>query len=461
MPRQMPPDSSEARTLVTHPELASQKSFPFFKTVGERPKNALEKLLSLFADVRAGEGASALLLAITIFLLLAGYSVMKPARDGLILSESGAEVKSYASAAQAVLLMGIVPLYGWLSTRVVRIRLLTVTTLFFAVTLIAFAVAGRSGARVGVPFYIWLGIVNFFIVSQFWAFGNDVYSEGEGRRLFPMIGVGQSLGAWVGASSVAPLVVSLRLSEYTLMIIGAVALVVALGITVVVNRWEQARAEAVAATSREALGREGGFELLLKDRYLFWIAILVLLLNLVNTTGGYVLDKLVIGQAPVDPVEGRRFVTAFMGSINSYVNFVGFMLQLFVASRVIRHMGVRGGLFILPVLALTNYAIIAAVPLLAVVRVGKILENSTDYSIQNTVRQALFLPTSREAKYKAKAAIDTFCARAGDAMSGGFVYLGQVVGASVAAFAWLNVLLSLLWIAVAGRTAREHRRKTV
>ena len=111
-------------------------------------------------------------------------------------------------------------------------------------------------------------------------------------------------------------------------------------------------------------------------------------------------------------------MTAFSGSIIATVNLVGFLLQLFVTSRVIRFMGVRGALFVLPVLALINYSIIAVAPILAVVRIGKILENSTDYSIQNTLRQALFLPTSREAKYKAKAAIDTFFTRAGDVRLG-------------------------------------------
>ena len=84
--------TSEPRTLVTHPELKSHQSLPVFKTLGEPPKSALERLLSIFADVRAGEGVGALLLALNVFLLLAGYSVMKPARDGLILTEGGAEV---------------------------------------------------------------------------------------------------------------------------------------------------------------------------------------------------------------------------------------------------------------------------------------------------------------------------------------------------------------------------------
>src|SRR4026209_2157240 len=131
----MPPDvrssASEPRTLVTHPELKSHQSFPFFKTIGEAPKSALDRLLSVFADVRAGEGVGTLLLAVNVFLLLAGYSLMKPARDGLILTEGGAEAASYSAAAQAVLLMAVVPLYGWLGTLVVRIRLISIMMLFF------------------------------------------------------------------------------------------------------------------------------------------------------------------------------------------------------------------------------------------------------------------------------------------------------------------------------------------
>ena len=460
---------SEPRTLVTHPELRSHHSLPVFKTLGEEPKSALEKLLSVFADVRAGEGVGTLLLALNIFLLLAGYSRMKPARDGLILTEGGAELASYSAAAQAVLLMGVVPFYGWLGTRVVRIRLIAIMMTFFSVTLVGFYIGGRLGLREGFAFYIWIGIINMFIVSQFWAFANDLYTEGQGRRLFPLIGVGQSLGAWVGAAAVTPLVRGLNYTPYTLMLLGACGLMIALATTLVANRRETRRADAdAAATDVEPLGRQGGFELVMKDRYLFWIAVLVVLLNVVNTTGGYVLNKLIVeeatarfGTSPAAVAESRQFITAFSGSIIATVNLVGFLLQLFVTSRVIRYVGVRGALFILPALALINYSIIAVAPILAVVRIGKILENSTDYSLQNTVKQALFLPTSREAKYKAKAAIDTFFTRAGDVVSAGMVAIGQVTGLSTPVFAGVNVALTGLWLWVAGQIAREHRKKTV
>jgi hypothetical protein len=197
---------SEPRTLVSHPELRSQQSFPFFSTVGGAPKSWLERTLSLFADVRAGEGVNVLLLTVNVFLLLAGYSLLKPAREALIITEGGARVASYAAAAQALLLLGVVPFYGWVASRVPRVRLIGLTAVFFAANLVLFNLAGQTGLRVGVAFFIWLGIYSVFIVSQFWAFANDVYTEGQGRRLFPIVGVGASLGAWVGAATVEPLV---------------------------------------------------------------------------------------------------------------------------------------------------------------------------------------------------------------------------------------------------------------
>src|SRR6185295_14706870 len=139
------------------------------------------------------------------------------------------------------------------------------------------------------------------------------------------------------------------------------------------------------SVANETLGPQGGFELIFKDRYLLWIAILIVLLNVVNTTGGYVLNRLIVGEAAArfgtgeaSVASSRQFVTAFSGSIIASVNLVGLLLQLFATSRVIRAIGVRGSLFVLPVIALANYAIIVVAPVLAVVRVGKILENSTD-----------------------------------------------------------------------------------
>lgn len=424
-------------------------------------KNPIERLMSLFSEVRAEEVTSALLLALTIFLLLGAYYILKPVREALILSEQGAEVKSYSAAGQAVLLLGLVPLYGWVASKVSRIRLLSGLTLFFVGNLVLFWFFGTRGVREGVVFFIWLGIFNLFMVSQFWAFANDIYTEEQGKRLFPLIGIGMSVGALAGASSVDILIERFALGPYSLMLLACGILLICLFLILVVNARELRFApREIVKRSNEPLGKEGGFQLLLNDRYLFWIAGMVVLLNVVNTTGEYVLGKLVVEEMANTPGDPKILISQFYSKFYFMTNLLGLVLQAFVTSRVIRYMGVRGALFILPLVALASYSVLALAPLLAVVRWTKIAENSTEYSIMNTVRHALWLPTTREAKYKAKAAVDTFCQRGGDVLQAGIVYVGTSVGAGIAGFSWLNVVFTLVWLFVASRIFLEHRRRT-
>src|SRR5918992_5575385 len=118
-------------------------------------KSWLDRTLSIFADVRAGEGVTALLMLVNIFLLLVCYSVIKTVREPLILLGGGAEVRSYAAAGQALLLMGFVPLYSWFATRVDRVKLLVGVTVFFVACIELFASAVAAGTPfVGVAFFI-------------------------------------------------------------------------------------------------------------------------------------------------------------------------------------------------------------------------------------------------------------------------------------------------------------------
>jgi len=170
-------------------------------TVAEqRPEKGLfERILSPIADVRRDETVSVLLLTLMMFLMLSGYYMLKTAREVFILSQGGAEVKSYASAGQAILLLFIVPAYGAFASRVSRIQLVSWVPLFFASNIVLFGLAWGAGLNVGVPFFLWLGIFNVMVIAQFWGFANDVYTPEQGKRLFPLIGLGSSLGAWLGS----------------------------------------------------------------------------------------------------------------------------------------------------------------------------------------------------------------------------------------------------------------------
>jgi len=104
--------------LICHPQPAAELRRH------DPPLSVVERIPGYAADIRAGEGSSVLLLTLNVFLLLFAYYLLKTVREALILTEGSAYIKAYSSAGQAALLMALVPLYGYVATKVSRIKLL-------------------------------------------------------------------------------------------------------------------------------------------------------------------------------------------------------------------------------------------------------------------------------------------------------------------------------------------------
>jgi AAA family ATP:ADP antiporter len=428
-------------------------------------KSLIERLLTPIADVRPGEGPVVLLLSLNLFLVLLGYYLLKTIREALVLTESGAAVKTYASAGQALLLLVLVPAFSAFASRVNRVRLLTGVTAFFIANLVLFYLAHRFWGGLGIPFFIWVGIFNTMGIAQYWGFANDLYTPEQGKRLFAIVMLAANLGAFVGGFLAKEAFKAM--GPYNLMLVAAAILVACIVVARVVNRIQvRGATPEKAREAEEHLGKVGAFELLRKDRYLMLIAALVVLINVVNTTGEYLLGRMVVeaseaqfGRA-ADSLEARQaFVGAFYGGFYSLFNFLGFSLQILAVSRIMTALGVGGALFIHPLVAFGGYLSMAVMPSLTFVKNLKVLDNSLDYSLNNTAKQALWLPTSREAKYKAKQAVDAFFYRAGDVLAAGVVWVGQRLAFAVPVFALINAVVALVWLAVAWGLRRENRAR--
>jgi AAA family ATP:ADP antiporter len=235
----------------------------------------------------------------------------------------------------------------------------------------------------------------------------------------------------------------------------------------------------------QPVGREGGFGLVLGDRYLRLMAVMLLVATVINTTGEYVVGKMATEQSQAyaaeriasAPAEVRAdpaavaaatkqardaYIRSFYSDYYAVVNLLSALLQALVVSRLLGKLGIRRALFLMPVMVLGGWLAFFGFASVAAIRITKASENSLDYSLHNTVRQALYLPTSRASKYKAKAAIDTFFFRIGDVIAGlGVVFvLVDVLGLGVRAFAALNIVLGVLWLWLAARTGRLHDERT-
>jgi AAA family ATP:ADP antiporter len=433
-------------------------------TTSETRPSALDRALRVFGDVRPGEGVGVLLMFLNIFVLLVAYYILKTVREPLILTAGGAELKSYAAALQAVVLMGYVPLYGWVASTLPRQKLILAVILFFVGCLQVFFLATQAGVpHIGLVFFVWVGIFSLTMVAQFWSYANDLYTRESGDRLFALIAIGSTAGAPLGAL-LAERMFEAGVGAYTMMQMAAGLLILHLVLYGAATR--HLAGSCKEAATGEALKRGDGFGLVFRSRYLLLIAGFLVLLNVVNTTGEYLLGETVVqhasSQAAADPAfDEAGYIGRFYGGFFFWVNIATILIQAFLVSRIVKYLGMAGALFALPIVSLGTYGLVAAGAGFAILRWTKTAENSTDYSVMNTVKQMLWLPTSREEKYKAKQAIDTFFVRAGDLLSAGLVFVGiHVAGLGVAGFGRANVVIVLIWSYVGWLLLREYRKLT-
>lgn len=425
----------------------------------------LDHFLGAFTRLRPGEGRSVVVYFIYALLMMLSYYILKTIREPLLLATSSAEIKSYAYAVTALLLLFIIPLYGLVFRHSSKRQLTRYVTLFFLVNLLLFYLAGRAGINIGFAYYVWVGIFSVMITAQFWAFAADSYNVKSGQRLFPLIMVGATAG-----SLAAP-----ALSGILFPYVGPwpllLSAMVLLALTLPCVGWGRAVIPAGSSRSQSRSGREhnagvfGGISFVLSDRYLFLLAMLILLLNWVNTTGEYILSELVIRHADALVASDASAVKAdiiagFYGNFFSTVNVITLLIQVFLVARIIRWIGIKGAVLVLPVVVLIGYGMVVFIPIFSIIRIVKIMENSTDYSLMNTTRHALYLPLSAAKTYEGKTTIDAFFWRFGDLLQAGAIYVGlHWFKFELEHFALVNMALAMVWLWVAWQISRYYTGK--
>jgi ATP:ADP antiporter, AAA family len=418
-------------------------------------------LLRALVDVRHGESLALLSSMLWIFLALTSYYVLKPLRSAMLQERIGVDNKWLALILTTAFVGVFAYGYGKVVPRVARARLIVTTFVGFVVCLALFAVVLPWGGKVaGYAFFVWVSTFNLMIVSQFWSLAADVWTKEEGVRLFGCIGVGGVAGGIFGTLVVSGL--AKRLSTEQMLFLAAFLLFLCMLFALHILHFGAARVQSNAVTAGAAVAaREqppNSAALVLGSQYLRRIALMMLLLNLVNTNNEWILDKMV-SRAHLTGAPLKEFYAQFY----LLQNTLTFLIQLFLTARIQRRFGAGIALLFEPMVGLVAGTVFMLAPALAIIRWHKILENATDYSIQSNTKELLYLPVSQLEKYSAKAFNDTFVVRGGDALAAAVIYVAtspwsQALGElGLRMMMGLNVLLGLLWLSIAIVIGRMHR----
>ena len=431
-----------------------------------------ERLLSLFTAVRPGEGRSIAIMLTQIFLLLHGYYLIRLVRETLILVEGSPEIRSYANGAIAVTLIFVIPVYKllfeYLKNGGNKSAVLRWIGTFFVTNLLLFAFLVWLGIPIAVPFFIWVGVYNVMVVAQFWAFAADLYNIKTGQRLFAIIMVGAALGALTGsqvAGRLYPIIGVTNLMLLSALLLSCVVLLSRHAERIVPEGSRAAHTEPPQPPSQNVIAQVlGGFSTVVQSGYLLRIALFVMLLNLVNTNGTYILASFLTdyaaqaAAASVGALTSGAVISHFYGNFYATITALQILVQLFLVSRIFRWFGVRGAILVLPAIMVLNYGLILFIPVFALVRLMMIIEMTANYSIQNTTNHTLYLPVSREEKYVGKTTIDTFFVRFGDLLQALLILLvAQVLGLEISWIIGINLALALVLFALGTAIGRYHR----
>jgi len=416
---------------------------------------------------REDEIAALLWAALLHFCILSSYFILRPVRDAMGLLGGVRGLPWLFTGTMAAMFVAN-PLFAALVARFPRRRFLPWVYRFILGNLVLFwllfsSLSEEAGVHVARAFYIWLSVFNLFAVSVFWGFMADLFSTEQGKRLFPFIGLGGTAGALAGAAFTGAFAVPI--GPVNLLLVSAALLEVAVACIrrlVRIFGVDRAEADGSPAASGSA-GRSApigggvwsGVERVVRSPYLLGIAIFVFLYSTSSTFAYFIQATIVDRAIPETPERVALFARIDFG-----VQSLTIALQLFLAGRVIRAVGVGVALAFLPLVSLLGFAGVGAAPLLGVLVGFQIVRKASEYAFSKPAREVLYTVLAREDKYKAKPFIDTFVYRGGDALSA-WIAGHLTVALGVAGLAYATVPLAFVWIALAFVLGWRHRTLAV
>jgi AAA family ATP:ADP antiporter len=421
------------------------------------PAPLLERLLERVVAVRREEVSSLLWSFLYFFFLLAAYYTIRPVRDEMAV-QFGSKNLQWLFTATFFTMVVLIPVFGWLASRLPVAKLLPTIYAFFAACLVGFHLAmdaGIEAKQLAPVFFVWVSVFNLFVVSVFWSFMADLFRTDAAKRLFGFISAGGSLGAVVGPGLTAYF--AARIGVENLPLLSAALLGCAMVCIFMLLRIAKARG-AGARFLKTGEGDEGekpslwvGVIRIAKSPYLAGIAVYLVCYTLLSTLL-YFEQTRIVPEAIADPKER----TQLFATVDLAVNTLTLFIQFFVTGRLLSKLGVLPMLVAMPLLSLVGFGVFGLATTLPVLVVFGVMRRAGEYAVTKPTRETLFTVVPKEEKYQAKNVIDTVIHRGGDAASSWFAAGLQALGLSLSGMAFVGVPIASIWVAVAFYLGRKN-----
>lgn len=416
----------------------------------------LQLLIDRSIDLRPTELPALIISFVYFFSLLCAYYIIRPLRDEMGIL-GGINNLPWVFTGTFVVILAMVPLYGWVSSRYPRRQFLPLIYSFFILNLLLFYTLFYfeiSPAHVAQSFFIWVSVFNLFVVSVFWSFMNDIYDKDQAKRLFGSIAAGGTLGALCGPILTTWL--AQPLGTHNMLLISAVLLLTPIVCIKKLSHWFKQQPQSQHDNSyQNPIGGHwlAGFSLVIRSPYLLGIGLLILIFSTLSTF-------LYFQQASIiqDMFSNSAERTSVFAMMDLAVNSLTILIQIFLTGRIVKSLGLAWTLALIPLLLVVGFIMLSVSPVISILIVVQVLRRAGNYSIMRPAREMLYVVLGREEKYKAKNFIDTVVYRGGDAVSA-WVYDGmRGIGLSLGQIAFVAAPIAAIWALIAYRLGIQREQ---
>jgi len=401
-----------------------------------------KNLISFLPTIEKNEKIILLRAFLFFFFVLASWYALRPVRNELAV-QGGIYNLPWLLMGVMLAMLIINPIYSWLVSRINQNRLILYIYSFFILNLILFLTmwtfTGEDGRIwTGRAFYIWANVYSFFVVSIFWVTMINFFSHTDSKKFFGIISAGGSLGAFFG-STVARYFSTEICGNTSISDLGPMSLIVfsifSLLFAIFFSRTFKPRSSDMENSPKEIGGSSfEAIQNITKDPAIRNIGLYVILFTMLMTTS-WMISLGIVEEWSKDPCER----TGFFARIEQIVTPLTLLMQLFLASYILRRVGSLVVLSIYGVLFAVAFMAYAFYPTITTVMMVVISLRIFEYGLNKPTRESIYTKLKQQDRYKSTVFIDTFLARSGDVIGGWFVR--GLVGTGIA-------VLSVTWAAL-------------
>jgi len=422
-------------------------------------KNRITRTISAAIKVEPHELKATLTSFAFVFILMAAYFTLRPARDTL--SSDWTDVQlSWLWTSTFFFSAIAVSIYGGIISRIRFSIIVPSVYSFFAASFVGFYLVGTllgDNDWVNRAFYVWLSVFSLFHLSVFWTFMSGLYNKEQAKRLYSIIALGASMGALVGP--VVPAFFAAEIGTLNLLLIAAVLLLIPIPLIGVLERLkisDLGNTGAQADLSRaQHLGTNpfSGFTKVAGNPYLLAIGVFIVFYVIMNTFIYFELRDL-LGQFE------RDVRTQYWGRIDLAVNSLATITALFATGRLATKAGMPTTLALVPILMIGGWLVVAVSPVLGVLIGLQVARRAGNYAITRPGREMLFTIVNAETRFKAKPVIDIVIYRGGDVATAWlYTAITATLGLGLAGVAIISAVICAAWAAAGIFLGRSYEKK--